>query len=305
MTDSGGNMKLNEAINIFLDYCQSEKSFSGKTIESYKTALEQFELYFFELYGENPDITMVDGDDIKPYLGWMHDKGLKRNSLRMKISAVKSFFKFCKKKELIQTNPSACVTTPKKEKRLPSFLLKNEVENLIESFDVSTPEGARNNALVELIYGSGLRISEALNLKIDELDLRSGTIKILGKGNKQRIVPIGKKAIDAINDYIKVRNNIAGKILVNHLFIGKSGKKLNASVAYRIINKTMDSVSESKQKSPHVLRHSFATHLLDNGADIRSVSEMLGHASLSTTQIYTHLSIEKLKESYKKAHPKA
>jgi integrase/recombinase XerC len=159
--------------------------------------------------------------------------------------------------------------------------------------------------LVELIYSSGLRISEALNLKISELDLRSGTIRILGKGNKQRIVPIGEKAIIAIDLYKNLRNQVSDKISGDYLFIGKSGKRLDASVAYRIINRKMGLVSESKQKSPHVLRHSFATHLLDNGADIRSVSEMLGHASLSTTQIYTHLSVEKLKESYKKAHPKA
>ncbi|PKL86219.1 MAG: tyrosine recombinase [Ignavibacteriae bacterium HGW-Ignavibacteriae-1] len=301
----GVNMNLKEAINKFLDYCESEKSFSGKTVESYKTALEQFEEYFFSQYGENPDITMIESDDIKPFLGWMHDKGLKRNSLRMKIAAVKSFFKYCKKKDLITLNPGSTVTTPKKEKRLPSFLLKNEVEKMLDGFDTTTPEGARNNALVELIYSSGLRISEALNLKLDELDLRSGTIRILGKGNKQRIVPIGEKAIKAIDEYKNLRSQVSAKISGDYLFIGKSGKKLDASVAYRIINRKMGLVSESKQKSPHVLRHSFATHLLDNGADIRSVSEMLGHASLSTTQIYTHLSVEKLKESYKKAHPKA
>jgi len=298
-------MKFVEATYKFYDYCRSEKSFSEKTIESYKTALEQFGEYFNETWGIEADLELVESDDIKPFLGWLHDKGYKRNSLRMKISAVRSFFKFCKKKKLITTNPTSGVATPKKEKKLPSFMLKNEVDELIGNFDLTSPEGARDCALVELIYGTGIRISEALSIKLDELDLRSGTLRILGKGNKERIVPIGRKAIESIQRYTKLRTNLSQSVSGRHLFLGKSGKKLDASVAYRIINRNMAQISESKQKSPHVLRHSFATHLLDNGADIRSVSEMLGHASLSTTQIYTHLSIEKLKESYKKAHPKA
>lgn len=298
-------MKFKEATYKFYDYCRSEKGFSEKTIIAYMTALEQFGEYFVESYGSEGDLELFESDDIKPFLGWMHDKGFKRNSLRMKISAVRSFFKFCKKKGLITGNPTAGVATPKKDKRLPSFMLKNEVNNLIENFDVSTVEGARNCALVELIYGTGMRISEALSIKYDELDFRNGSLRVIGKGNKERIVPIGAKAIEAIQHYLKLRCQLAVNKTEKHLFIGKSGKKLDASVAYRIINRNMAKVSESKQKSPHILRHSFATHLLDNGADIRSVSEMLGHASLSTTQIYTHLSIEKLKDSYKKAHPKA
>ncbi len=298
-------MKFKDATYKFYDYCRSEKAFSKRTVLAYMTALEQFGEYFVETYDSDGDLGLIESDDIKPFLGWMHDKGLKRNSLRMKISAIRSFFKFCKKKGLLPVNPASGVATPKKDKRLPSFMLKNEINDLVENFDVSTPEGARNCALVELIYGTGMRIGEALSIKYNELDFRSGSLRVIGKGNKERIVPIGKKAIESIQHYLKLRCQLSKNKTEKHLFLGKSGKKLDASVAYRIINRNMSKVSESKQKSPHVLRHSFATHLLDNGADIRSVSEMLGHASLSTTQIYTHLSIEKLKDSYKKSHPKA
>ena len=297
-------MKFQEYIDKFISYCKFEKSFSDLTITSYEYSLNEFKEYFIETFDDEPEIALIETDDIRPFLGWLHDKGLKKNSLRLRISAIKSFFRFCSRKGLLQNNPSLLISTPKRDKRLPAFLIENEISNLMDKFDDSTYEGSRSLALIELLYGSGLRISETLNLNIDEINYSDRIVKVKGKGNKERIVPLSSKSIEAIINYIRLRN-FQKTIDKKALFIADNGKRMYHSAAYRIVKSNMTGITESKKKSPHVLRHSFATHLMSNGADIRSVSEMLGHASLSTTQVYTHLSVEKLKETYKKAHPKA
>lgn len=296
-------MKFEQAINKFIEFCELEKNFSKHTIVNYRLALNQFYDYMVEEYDDVPMVESIGSDDISPYLGWLFDKGHSRNTLRARIAAVKSFFSFLYKREIIDKNPASVVATPKKEKRLPSFLSKSEVENLIDSFDSDSFDGSRNIALIELIYSSGLRISEALSIRINDFDFSQNSLKVTGKGNKERIVPVGRKAKSAIIKYLQYRNNSFSHD--DLLFLGKNGKKLNPATAYRIVNRAMKGVTESKQKSPHILRHSFATHLMDNGADISSVSEMLGHSSLSSTQVYTHVSIERLKKAYKEAHPKA
>ncbi|MDC1068708.1 tyrosine recombinase [Candidatus Kapabacteria bacterium] len=297
-------MKLSKSINIFLEWCKNEKNYSIHTISSYQNALSDLKKYFIEEFGEEPNIDLIDTEDIRPFLGWLHDKSQSKNSLRLKISSVKSFFKFLRKREFIEKNPANSVFTPKKEKKLPSFLQKHEVQNLIDLFQNDDPISARNLALIELLYSSGLRISEALSIKTNDILKQSDSVKIVGKGKKQRIVPLGKKANLAIQKYLQLRPQIAVKGY-SELFITKTGKPLDASGAWKFVNRSMSFVSNAPKKSPHVLRHSFATHLLDNGADINSVSEMLGHSSISTTQIYTHLSVNKLKEAYKNAHPRA
>jgi len=297
-------MELSSVIQSFLTYCRDEKNYSSKTVTTYSIALNQFMEYFSGEYSEEPELGLIDHEDIRPFLGWLHDKGLDKNSLRLKISAIKSFFKYCQKKKLIENNPASSISTPKLSKKLPSYLTPTEIGLLLAQFDGSTLSGARNIALIELLYSSGLRISEALNLSINDLNIKSALVKVLGKGNKERIIPVGKPAMDAIANYMKFRpifNNEFRELL----FLTDDGHKINPATAYRIIHNAMGKISEISHKSPHVLRHSFATHLLDNGADIQSVSEMLGHASLSTTQVYTHVSVERLKAAYKKSHPKA
>ncbi len=296
-------MNLNTSIEKFIAYLQVEKGYSNNTIDTYITALRQFDEFLTEAFGTEIDVSMLDGDDISPYLGYMHDKGLKKTSLRLKISAVKSMFKFLYKKGLIESNPASSVILPKKEKKLPNYMQVKEVEKLLEYFDGNTFEGIRDRALVDLIYCCGLRISEALQLKINQIDLSNKMLKVIGKGNKERYIPIGSKTLETMRMYEQVREHIPNR--EKALFIKPDGTKLDRFTAYRQINNAMGMVTDIKQKSPHTLRHSFATHLLDNGADIRSVSEMLGHSSLSTTQVYTHLSIERLKNAYKNAHPKA
>lgn len=297
-------MNLDNLIEKFLEYCKIEKNFSQLTIKTYSIALNDFVNYLEAEYQNIPKIEEIESNDIRPFLGYLNDKGLKRNSLRLKIAAVKSFFKFCKRKNHLELNPASSVSTPKKAKKLPNYLTEIEVSKLLEKLNTDLPIDIRNGALIEIIYSCGLRISEALQLNLSSIDKSSLLLKVIGKGDKERVIPIGRKAITKINQYLNIRAEICQTLDVA-LFINKKGKRLQAKDAYNAIHKAMLGITEIKQKSPHTLRHSFATHLLDNGADIRSVSEMLGHASLSTTQIYTHVSIERLKNAYKQAHPKA
>ncbi|ROL59905.1 tyrosine recombinase XerC [Bacteroidetes/Chlorobi group bacterium ChocPot_Mid] len=298
-------MKIEEGIKQFLIYCETERNYSQYTVESYGTALAQFFDFLQEEFGEVPELNEIETNDIRPFLSFLLEKGQKKSSLRLKIAAVKSFFKYCQKKGLTEKNPASLVPSPKKDKKLPSFLLQNEIARLIENIGEDSVEDIRNKALIELLYSSGLRISEALNLDVNDINFYQRSVKVLGKGNKERVVPIGSKALSAIKKYLEKRNELLQNSNETALFLSKKGKRMNSVNAYRIINALMRLNTESPQKSPHVLRHTFATHLLDNGADIQSVSEMLGHASLSTTQVYTHVSIERLKSAYKKAHPKA
>ncbi len=298
-------MKLDDSIGHFIDYCRTERNYSEKTIDTYYIALLQFREYI--AITDSPDLKVgeITKEEVNYFLGYLHDKGMKKRSIKLKISAVKSFFKFCYKKDIIKSNPASLVVLPKTERTLPSFLLEKEIEKLFASFDVSDPLQARNAALIELLYSSGLRISEALSLNLNDINREEHTVKVLGKGNKHRIVPIGRKALEALKNYFEKRNELAEKINDDALFITRKGKRLSQREAYRVINRALQGITEASKKSPHILRHSFATHLLDKGADLQSVSEMLGHSSLSTTQVYTHVSIERLKEAYKKAHPKA
>ncbi len=298
-------MEISSAIEKFLIYIKSEKSYSEHTLLTYSKALEQFNDYIKKEIDSEILLEELVLDDIRPFLGFLHDDGMKKNSLRLKISVVKSFFKYCYKRKYINFNPAALISAPKTDKKLPSFFLENEVTELIDTFESDDVIQLRDKALIELLYSSGLRISEALNININDLNFNSASLKVLGKGNKERVVPIGSKAIEAIKNYLKYRDQLVNTQSGQALFLAKNGKRLYQSSIYRKINSKMKGISESPKKSPHVFRHSFATHLLDHGADIKSVSEMLGHARLSTTQIYTHVSIEKLKEAYKKAHPKA
>jgi integrase/recombinase XerC len=302
------NKVYEQAVQEFLSACELQKGYSPHTIETYRFALMEFLDYFKSEYGVNPDINAIEPADIRPFLGYLHDRGLSKKSLRVKIAAVKSFFKFAFRQSWIDRNPAAIVSTPKAEKKLPSFLQSGEIESLMDSFDPSSPGGARNIAIAELLYSSGLRVSELIQLPMHDLDMHAGTVRVMGKGKKERIVPIGGKAIEALEAYIAMRSYLTSLDTARpdgKVFLSDRGKMMNPSVVYRIIRRAMNPVTESPQKSPHVLRHTFATHLLDNGADISSVSEMLGHSSLSATQVYTHVSVDRLKQAYQKAHPRA
>ncbi len=298
-------MKLNKVSDKFIEYLENEREYSQHTIENYRFSVNTLCYYFLDAYQVIPELNEIEADDIRPFLGWLHDKGLSKNSIRLRISAIKSFFKFAMKRRYIDKNPASIVSTPKTEKKLPSYLLGNEMSEMLDSIDESIPAQAGIKALIELIYSSGLRVSEALSLNVNDVNFDSKTIKITGKGRKQRVVPVGSQALIAIKNYLGKRPILLKNNNEQALFLSKSGKRLYPVAAYRYINAKMKNVTEAKQKSPHILRHSFATHMMDNGADINTVSDMLGHSSLSTTQIYTHVSVERLKDAYRQAHPKA
>jgi integrase/recombinase XerC len=298
-------MTIAHAIRLFLDYCDSERHFSALTTETYRIALADFVEFLREMFDDIPNVENLRPEDIRPFLGWLHDNGLSKKSLAVKIAAVKSLCKFLMKQNILTQNPTLLIITPKSDKKLPPYLQHKEAMDFFAVFDVATIDGARNAALAELLYSSGLRISECVNLRLEDIDRNNSTVKVLGKRNKERIVPVGAVAMKAIGTYLTMRPNLVTKASENFVFLGKKGGQLNAAVAYTVIHKAMIGITDSAQKSPHVLRHSFATHLLDNGAEITAVSEMLGHSSLNATQIYTHVSVERLKSAYKNAHPKA
>lgn len=298
-------MQTAQVVRDFIEYMQSQKGASEHTLRAYTIALEQFMAYLREFELLNEPLETLKERDIRPFLGWLHEGGIAKKSIRARLAAVKSLFKFLVRTEQITHNPASAIASPKTEKNLPSFLQEHEAAEMEFVFDESTPVGLRNKALIELLYGSGLRLNEALQLNLGDIQIQQKTVKVLGKRRKERVVPVTQTCIDALRAYTAVRAQFLAAAEEPALFLGVRGSRMSASAAYSVVQKTLGPITEAKRKSPHVLRHSFATHLLNNGADLSAVSEMLGHASLSTTQVYTHVSVERLKEAYNKAHPKA
>lgn len=302
--------ELDALMDDYVTALSSERALSSHTITAYHTALQQFRVFLLETYDTIPAPADLTVAELRPFLGWLHDKGLSRRSIKQKFAALRSFFSWLVRIDVVPMNPTRGITSPKLDKKLPSFLQHTEAVTLAGVFDLTTEAGARDHALCELLYGSGLRISEALQLNVADINEQHKTVRVMGKRSKQRIVPVTDAAIAAIHTYLAFRTGVAGSGHRNAgmpqpLFLGTKGGRLTPAGAWRIVNKALGPITESQRKSPHVLRHSFATHLLDNGADLSAVSEMLGHSSLSTTQVYTHVSIERLKDAYKKAHPRS
>lgn len=294
---------LNNFVGLFLEYIERERNFSPHTSVSYTKDLDQFQSFLEAQFPEalqHPE--NIDQDIIRSFLGVLLDSGMARKSVIRKISALRSFFKFAVRKKLIITNPISNVVTPKAEKKLPQFLDERSVEKMMTIPDAETTLGARDAAILELLYSTGMRRGELVGLREADIDFYEHTVKVIGKGNKQRIIPFGKKAQQALERYKHHRSALPG---TDAFFLTPKGKRLYPSAVNSIVKKYFKEVSEIQQQSPHVLRHSFATHLLDRGADIFAVKELLGHESLSTTQIYTHMTAERLKKVYRQAHPKA
>lgn len=295
-------MKFGIILDEFIRYCSVERQYSPRTVEAYFDALHTFDIFL----GKDINIQHIRVQDIRMFIGELHSEGYAINSIRQKLASVKSFFRFAVKREYIESNPASIVVSPKKAKKLPSFLQPQEVINLLAVFDCTTIEGLRNYAMIEMLYGSGLRVSELCSLQLQSVQCHDSTLRITGKGGKDRIVPMTTSSQQALRLWLHHRPKYTSMTYPTELlFIRSSGKQMTPSAVYKIVHRAMLGITESSQKSPHILRHSFATHLLDNGADIHSVSQMLGHASLSTTQIYTHVSVERLRQSYNKAHPRA
>jgi len=302
---------LKKYIELYAFFLKNEKNYSNYTIVSYRNDLIQF-FNYLKLYRilKDDKIEYVDRSVMRKYIVYLKKSDYSARSISRKISTVRSFFKFCLREGIIKVNPTINLITPKIDKKLPYFLYLQEVNKLIETPLKNTIFGIRDRAILELLYGTGIRVGELVNLNICNIDLYEKTIIVFGKGSKERILPLGNPSIRAIQEYLTSRNLFEKKIFVNKndleaLFLNRLGGRLTTRSIRRIIIKYMKMAGLNKKISPHVLRHSFATHLLGGGADLRSVQELLGHKSLSTTQIYTHITKERLKTIYKKSHPRA
>ncbi len=291
-------MNIIEQIDGFLEEL-IRREYSDYTVKSYKTDLEEFCVYLEKVGREKPE--EISRNDIRGFMGELLSYGYKRSSIARKLSAMKSLFKFMVRNKIIKSNPALSIKTPRTDRLIPSFLSEEEAEKLLEVIPDKMKLGLRNRAIIELLYGTGIRASELVNINIIDLDLEQRLLRVFGKGKKERILPIGRKAYEWLKRYLdEDRGYEEGAI-----FLSKSGKRLGQRDLQRIVKRYISSVASLHQMSPHTLRHTFATHLLNRGADLRAIQELLGHESLSTTQIYTHMSIEKLKEEYKRAHPRA
>ena len=283
----------------FINYIKSEKRFSNHTITSYETDLNQF-FNFIQLEYQITKPQDVSFKLIRNWISSLLENNLKSTSVNRKISSLKSYYKFLLVSNYVDTNPTLKLISPKSSKRLPVFVEKDNMDSLFDKdFFEDSYEGKRDKLIIELFYFTGMRLSELINIKTSDIDKVNSQIKVIGKRNKERLIPITFNALKDLNEFINFYE------IENFLFADGNGKKMYPKKVYRIVNKYLTKISSIKKKSPHVLRHSFATHMLNNGADINAIKEILGHANLSATQIYTHNSIKKLKNVHKQAHPKA
>jgi len=285
-------------LDKFLSYISKEKRYSVHTLTSYKTDLNQFFLFLKKEFGIL-DLSSVTFKMIRNWISHLLESGLKSVSVNRKISSIKSYFKFIEMSGFSDYNPTLKITSPKTSKRLPVFIEKNNIDNLLDNnFFNNDFEGRRDKLIIELFYFTGIRLSELLNIKISDINFNNTSVKVLGKRNKERLIPLNFELSQNLKNFISQNN------LSKFLFTDINHKKLYSKKVYRIVNYYISKVSSLKKRSPHILRHSFATHMLNNGADINAIKELLGHANLSATQIYTHNSISKLKSVHHQAHPK-
>jgi site-specific recombinase XerD len=295
---------MKKAIEQYLR-TQNSRGLSSHTMRAYESDLKQLHDYLMKYFED----TIVNlGEISRLFLrDFLRNQSLSGNSnrtLSRKSTTIKNFFNFCLKNELVIKNPAKFLKIPKFEKKLPMHFTKKEVDDLLNIPDLSSKFGVRNKAIMELIYSCGLRISEISDCTISRVDFQNKSIKVLGKGMKERIIPIGKAALQSIKKYYAIRFKFVSKDSGEILFLSKSGKKLTPTELREILGNYINLIAKTKGYSPHSIRHSFATHLLSNGADLRAVQEMLGHSNLSTTELYTHLSIKDLKDVYEKTHPR-
>ncbi len=292
-------------IAAFLKYLSSEKRTSSNTVLAYETDLLQFEEYLTGTY-ELQDATAADHVMIRSWIVTLSESGLSPTSINRKIACLRSYFKYLLRQETITRDPMQKIRVLKTSKKLPSFVKEQEMSKMLDRLagDESF-EGLRTRLILELFYGTGIRLSELLHLKEANIDIGNQTIKVLGKRNKERVVPFSKPLVNIINAYRKARNREITKATHGLLFVTHTGEPCYPKLIYQIVKQHLRAFTNSEKTSPHVLRHTYATHLLDRGAEINAVKDLLGHTSLAATQVYTHNTMDKLKKAFKQAHPKA
>ena len=288
-------------VERFLRYIKTEKRYSNLTVSAYKRDLEQFSAYLINIY-ENDDITKATTQMVRSYVVSLKEKGEENRSINRKMSSLRSFYKFCLRKEVIKVTPMQGIKSLKQPKELAKFVPEQDMEKVSFEGDGGFSE-VRDELLFEMLYQTGMRQAELRGLKDDDVDVMAMQIKVLGKRNKERIIPISRPLLEMIENYKKVRDEQFPERENVILVVDDKGREMSPTFVYRVVHRILEGVTTLEQKSPHVLRHTFATHMLNKGADIRAIQKILGHSSLSSTQIYTHNTIEQLKEIYQSAHP--
>ncbi len=297
--------QLPSEADSFLEYLKFEKRYSPHTIRSYQDDLTFFFEYLAAEYAEL-SIKDIKPTFIRSWLAKQKEKGASAKTINRRISTLKSFFKYQLRQEVIETSPMTTIVSPKQSKRLPNYVEQKDTEVLFEHVEFPDNwEGLMNKMILELLYCSGMRLSELISLKEKQVDLHKNSLKILGKGNKERIIPFSHEIKTDLEQYLKEKRSQFGETAAEFLLVNEKGNKLYPKYVQLVVKKHLSLITTIEKKSPHVLRHTFATHLMNNGAELNAVKELLGHSSLAATQIYTHNTIEKLKDIHKKAHPKA
>ena len=293
---------MNKLVNEFINYLEYERNYSNNTIVAYENNINKFVLY---LHNNNiNDINSVDYSVMRNYLNYLYKLNYTPKSICRHISSLRSFFKYLMSENKIKNNPTTLISNPKVEKKLPKYINYEDIEKILNTPDLKTNIGIRDALILELLYVTGIRVGELVNIKLKDININEKNIKILGKGNKERIIMFGSRALDLLKKYMKIRNNFI-KYDNPYLILSKTGRQINTREIRYIIDRISKQAGIDMNISPHTFRHTFATHMLNEGADLRSVQELLGHENLSTTTIYTHLSNEKLRKEYLNAHPRA
>ena len=298
---------MENAVNRFLRYLRVERNSSELTIKSYREDLSILLEYLTETMGRTPHPGEITAVDLRQYVAALHEAGYAKSSVARRLASLRSFFRFAQREGLCESNPAKPLRNPRRDRKLPHFLTGDEIGTLLSAPPADDPLGLRDQAILETLYSAGLRVSELVGINIDDLDLADGLVRVRGKGKKERLAPLGRFAIKALKRWLKKRSPASGQSAAeaSAVFLNKFGKRLSTRSVGRMLEKYLKLTGLDARTSPHTLRHSFATHLLDRGADIRSVQELLGHKSLVTTQIYTHISTAGLRKVYEMAHPRA
>ena len=284
----------------FIQYISSEKRFSEHTIKSYSSDISQFQDFLSSEFDITNKVEEISFQLIRSWIAYLLENGINPRSVNRKISTLKTYFKFLLREGVLQDNPMLKVISPKSKKRLPVFIEEEQIENLLNKVEFEEGfVGERNKLIIEMFYVTGIRLSELINIKITSIDFEKRLVKVLGKRNKERLIPLSENILKELENFIEKHH------LNYFLFTNLDGNKLYTKLVYRVVKKYIGVISSVNKKSPHILRHTFATHMLNNGADINAIKELLGHANLSATQVYTHNTIKKLKSVYKQAHPRA
>ena len=289
-------------LDAFVIFLSEEKGFSDHTIKSYKNDINKFLSFLLE---KSIDLKKVSKKEIRDFLADQYDLGLSKKTIARRLASIKSFFKFLLNSNYVSYNPTLFLSTPKISKKLPDFIETKMIDELMDQPDHHTEKGLRDKAILELFYSTGMRLSELINLNIGSVDDKNNLIKVFGKGSKERLIPFGKRAKLCLEDYLKkrvLRWSSSNKDIP--LFVNGKNKRIPRRTIQRRISNYIKMISSGKRLGPHTLRHTFATHLMERGADIRAVGDLLGHSSLSSTQVYTHVKPEKMKEVYKQSHPR-